>query len=97
MMEHLLVTFRPVPCSVGEPGMQPIRLPEELEYSYNRMITSSSKCTITKETIPKEQQTNLDILFRTTDQVEHVAQMFPFGFQDFTIPVEMLHIPRQHH
>ena len=24
--------------------------------------------------------------FRTTDQVEHVAQMFPFGFQDFTIP-----------
>ena len=68
------------------PGMQPIELPEGVGILIQPDDYIIIQMHYYKGDNPEGTTDQSGYSFRTTDQVEHVAQMFPFGFQDFTIP-----------
>jgi hypothetical protein len=68
------------------PGMQPIELPEGVGILIQPDDYIVIQMHYYKGDNPEGTSDQSGYTFRTTDQVEHVAQMFPFGFQNFTIP-----------
>ena len=68
------------------PGMQPIELPEGVGILIQPDDYIVIQMHYYQGNNPEGSSDQSGYSFRTTDQVEHVAQMFPFGFQNFRIP-----------